>query len=319
MLNSEKLLTNLRRFRQTSGRLETSLWPIKRRAAVLVLLFIGSRGELRVLLTKRSRGLKSFSGHVSLPGGKADSETEMLEEMARRESEEEIGLPRDDKQLLGKYGMKIDKISTRMPFFLSRTFLSVNPMVCFLYSSQCNERDKYLKPLDGLRSFGKLNPGETSSIFSIPIIDLIAHGDKWKDYSPEYLNFTIANRRWGGLPWEVRHYFYPQDNMNDSKWLNDISDQSSCDDEHLGTPCKIVWGLTAKILHSLACIAVGEHSLNYGHNDLIYALYELGDQMKDTERSQWEVGMSNGGKGFKYKDVLPRYYHDALLQRGYAF
>ncbi|CAI4657402.1 CRL_G0038580.mRNA.1.CDS.1 [Saccharomyces cerevisiae] len=50
------------------------------------------KGELRVLLTKRSRTLRSFSGDVSFPGGKADYFQETFESVARREAEEEIGL-----------------------------------------------------------------------------------------------------------------------------------------------------------------------------------------------------------------------------------
>ncbi|GMN43611.1 hypothetical protein TIFTF001_012814 [Ficus carica] len=43
-----------------------------KRAAVLVCLFEGDDGNLRVILTKRASTLSSYSGEVSLPGGKVE-------------------------------------------------------------------------------------------------------------------------------------------------------------------------------------------------------------------------------------------------------
>lgn len=55
------------------------LWhalPVRRRAAVLVLLYADRAGDLRVVVTMRAASLRSFSGHAALPGGKADSTLE---------------------------------------------------------------------------------------------------------------------------------------------------------------------------------------------------------------------------------------------------
>jgi 8-oxo-dGTP pyrophosphatase MutT (NUDIX family) len=50
--------------------------PVRKRAAVLVLLFADRWGDLRVVITMRAASLRSFSGHAALPGGKADSKEE---------------------------------------------------------------------------------------------------------------------------------------------------------------------------------------------------------------------------------------------------
>ncbi|CAO2206576.1 unnamed protein product [Urochloa humidicola] len=63
-----------------------------RRAAVLVCLFRGAGGELRVILTKRSSSLSTHSGEVALPGGKAEEGDADDAATALRESKEEIGL-----------------------------------------------------------------------------------------------------------------------------------------------------------------------------------------------------------------------------------
>ncbi|MQL76293.1 hypothetical protein Taro_008690 [Colocasia esculenta] len=63
-----------------------------KRAAVLICLFEGDRGELRVILTKRSSNLSTHSGEVSLPGGKAEEDDVDGAHTATREAKEEIGL-----------------------------------------------------------------------------------------------------------------------------------------------------------------------------------------------------------------------------------
>ncbi|KAE9387748.1 hypothetical protein BT96DRAFT_796907, partial [Gymnopus androsaceus JB14] len=53
-------------------------FPSSRRAAVLVALFVGRKGDLYVLLSKRASTLRSFAGDTSLPGGKMDPEDKTI-------------------------------------------------------------------------------------------------------------------------------------------------------------------------------------------------------------------------------------------------
>jgi 8-oxo-dGTP pyrophosphatase MutT (NUDIX family) len=68
-------------------------------AAVLAALYVED-GELHALFTRRHRDLRSHPGEISFPGGRRD-EGEDLSMTALREAEEEIGLRRDEVQLLG--------------------------------------------------------------------------------------------------------------------------------------------------------------------------------------------------------------------------
>src|SRR5947207_2506107 len=69
-------------------------------AAVLVPLFV--RGdELHAVFTKRRDDLRRHAGEISFPGGRQDFPDEDLRVTALREAEEEIGLPRDDVELIG--------------------------------------------------------------------------------------------------------------------------------------------------------------------------------------------------------------------------
>ena len=72
-----------------------------RRAAVLAPLFVKEK-ELWVLFTKRSENLVTHRGQVSFPGGAQEEGDADLMETALRETEEEIGLPRDKVVVLGK-------------------------------------------------------------------------------------------------------------------------------------------------------------------------------------------------------------------------
>ncbi|XP_002736307.1 peroxisomal coenzyme A diphosphatase NUDT7-like [Saccoglossus kowalevskii] len=116
------------------------------KAAVLVPLFF-QNDEIYVLLTVRSKNLRSHSGHVAFPGGKMDERDSDLLETALRESWEEIGLPRD----------KVEIVCQGMPFsFLNNVV--VTPFIGFI--------DSDFSPIQNKR--------EVSDIFSMPIINFLS-------------------------------------------------------------------------------------------------------------------------------------------------
>ncbi|KAI0522593.1 hypothetical protein KFK09_004976 [Dendrobium nobile] len=92
-----------------------------KRAAVLVCLFEGDLGDLRVFLTKRSSNLSSHSGEVALPGGKADEGDADDVATALREAEEEIGL-----------NPSLVNVVTVLEPFLSKKLLRVVPVIGIL-------------------------------------------------------------------------------------------------------------------------------------------------------------------------------------------
>lgn len=84
-----------------------------RRAAVLIVLFPRVDGT-HLILTKRSDTLAHHRGQVSLPGGRWEEEDGSLEVTALRETEEEIGVPREAVRVLGA----IDDVATVATDFL---------------------------------------------------------------------------------------------------------------------------------------------------------------------------------------------------------
>src|SRR5947208_8770434 len=69
-------------------------------AAVLVPMYVDG-GELHAVFTKRRDDMRRHAGEISFPGGRPDHEGEELCVTALREAEEEIGLPREDVELVG--------------------------------------------------------------------------------------------------------------------------------------------------------------------------------------------------------------------------
>ena len=91
--------------------------PGSRGAAVLVPLFEAD-GEARVILTKRPETMPSHQGEIAFPGGKFDPAVDTsLRDTALREAEEEIGLRRDEVEVIAE----LDALAHRWrPAFTSR-------------------------------------------------------------------------------------------------------------------------------------------------------------------------------------------------------
>lgn len=263
---------------------------------MFILLFVGHLGELRVILTKRSSKLRTFPGHVSLPGGKADTEAETEWDVSRREMHEEIGLNENNSILLEKYGFEVKHLKV-MPSYLSRTFSAVRPCVGFMPN-----------PVENLEL--ALNPGESSSIFSCPLRDFLY---PIKSESLEALKRSHVSTDWCGIPWELRSYTFPQENKNEAAFLRVQSELSESEDDELISEWgpkglrrdsdsneKIydVWGLTGNILHDLAEIVyVGKSDREMGEEKLIHAVWK-GGEMRGKKRSEVESRWITGEGDF---------------------
>ncbi len=90
-------------------------------AAAVLVPIVAHPAELTVLFTQRTSQLRSHSGQVSFPGGRAEPEDASPEITALREAEEEIGLP------VGRV-----EIVARLPDYLTRTGFRVTPVVGLL-------------------------------------------------------------------------------------------------------------------------------------------------------------------------------------------
>ncbi|KAK0310101.1 8-oxo-dGTP diphosphatase [Friedmanniomyces endolithicus] len=167
---TQRAIANLRAF--TSPPTNYYKCPLTRRAAVLILLFADKKGDLRVVLTIRSAGLKNYAGQAALPGGKADTLEETPFMTARREAFEEIGLAMDDRQLPAGY--EVEHL-TELPSNLAMTELGVRPCIAYLKTPPPSPRNR--DPDAARDLLPKLDPKEVAAVFTAPFYNFLRDKD----------------------------------------------------------------------------------------------------------------------------------------------
>jgi 8-oxo-dGTP pyrophosphatase MutT (NUDIX family) len=141
-------------------------------AAVLVPLVVRDDG-LNVILTKRTEHLKNHAGQISFPGGRVDDADRDARHTALRETEEEIGLPPHQIEIIGE-----------LDAYIVGTGYLVNPIVGiiqppFEITPQADEVAEvfeapldYLIALENFERFARDYNGQTRHHFAIT----------WQDY-----------------------------------------------------------------------------------------------------------------------------------------
>jgi 8-oxo-dGTP pyrophosphatase MutT (NUDIX family) len=74
----------------------------RRRAAAVLVLFYQKRGELHIVMFRRTERVTTHKGQVSFPGGSADPGDKNMPDTALRESQEELGIDSTRVVLLGE-------------------------------------------------------------------------------------------------------------------------------------------------------------------------------------------------------------------------
>ncbi|KAI0067366.1 hypothetical protein BV25DRAFT_1819689 [Artomyces pyxidatus] len=154
--------------------------PVLKLAAVLVLLYERA-GELRVLLTTRSKALRSHPGQTALPGGKVDDTDKDVFQTAYREAYEEVGLPLNSPH--------VHAVCTLRPFVSAYKIL-VTPVVALLDE---------LSVLDELVA----EPGEVAHIFDHPLEALldpaIALKEPLEPIGSEHWPYDVELHSWSDI------------------------------------------------------------------------------------------------------------------------
>jgi 8-oxo-dGTP pyrophosphatase MutT (NUDIX family) len=115
-------------------------------AASVLIPLISHPPGLTVLFTRRTTHLRSHSGQVSFPGGRAEPGDASAEFTALRETEEEIGLSPSAVEVLG-----------RLPDYRTRTGYRVTPVIGLLTPPVAFRPD----------------PNEVAEIFEVPLAFLL--------------------------------------------------------------------------------------------------------------------------------------------------
>lgn len=169
---------------QSAPQVKLSQKQYEKEAAVLIPLCLHN-SELSLLYTVRSAKLRNHVRQVSFPGGLRDSSSESWENCALRETEEEIGIPKDQIEIWGTGRMIIP---ARPP--------AIMPIVGFV-----NQFD-----FPSL----KLNSDEVETCFTVTLKDLCSHEYKrYTQFRGGYCvpSFVGAEKRIWGITGLITHLF----------------------------------------------------------------------------------------------------------------
>ncbi len=130
--------------------------PQYRRACVLIPLVRRTDGGWSILFSRRSDQLQAHSGQIAFPGGGVEP-GELFEVAAVRETEEEVGIPRERVELIGR----LDDVITNSGFLVAP------------FAGVIHERIDYV-----------LQEGEVVEAFEVPIEQLLDPANPEVRYVP---------------------------------------------------------------------------------------------------------------------------------------
>jgi 8-oxo-dGTP pyrophosphatase MutT (NUDIX family) len=118
--------------------------------ASVLLLVVNHPGDPTVVFTQRTAHLADHAGQISFPGGRSDAGDATPEHTALREAEEEVGIPADRIEILG-----------RLPEYHTSTGYRVTPVVGWA------EPPLTYRP----------DPHEVADVFEVPLAFLLDSGN----------------------------------------------------------------------------------------------------------------------------------------------
>lgn len=145
--------------------------PVKREAAVLMLLSGESAEEASILLTHRSPSMRSHSGQIAFPGGRRDPADTSLVDTALREAWEETDLQRNSVTPLEQWEQ----------LHIRATGNPVSPILAH-----------WTQPGEVYPA----SPDETDDVFLVPIRELVDPRNR----------FMVGFRKWQGPAFHANGY-----------------------------------------------------------------------------------------------------------------
>ena len=139
-------------------------------SAAILFPLIERENNINVILTKRSEYMSDHPGQVCFPGGKYDLKDKTMENCAKREAMEEIGLKSDHIRILGE----LDKCITGTGF-------KITPVIASVSSNYMPQIDK----------------SEVSEVFEVPLKFLINYKNRHIVYSKyEGIKYSFYEYNW---------------------------------------------------------------------------------------------------------------------------
>lgn len=201
----------------------------------------------------------------------------LLDQIARREAFEEIGLPMDDLQLPPTLG--IEPLCL-LPPALARTLVVVRPCVALLSPVHPPRPGSKMDPAEALLE-PRLDPSEVAAVFSAPFVNFLKSADL-----PPDLGQVLPSGRWydgwwtcwQDVSWRVHNFYVPVNNQIVSRPEHPRGPAEEQSGGLGDEPCHQgrfkVWGMTGRVLVDAARIAYAEepemeYNTSYGDYDII--------------------------------------------------
>lgn len=141
--------------------------------AAVLLLVVNHPVDPTVVFTQRTAHLADHAGQISFPGGRCDEGDRTAEHTALREAEEEVGIPADRVEILG-----------RLPEYRTSTGYCVTPVVGWA------EPPLTFRP----------DPHEVADVFEVPLAFLLDSGN----HRYESAFFKGRTRKYWAMPYGER-------------------------------------------------------------------------------------------------------------------
>jgi 8-oxo-dGTP pyrophosphatase MutT (NUDIX family) len=141
--------------------------------AAVLLLVVNHPVDPTVVFTQRTAHLADHAGQISFPGGRCDEGDRTAEQTALREAEEEVGIPGDRVEILG-----------RLPEYRTSTGYCVTPVVGWA------EPPLTFRP----------DPHEVADVFEVPLAFLLDSGN----HRYESAFFKGRMRKYWAMPYGER-------------------------------------------------------------------------------------------------------------------
>ncbi|KAJ5624236.1 hypothetical protein N7510_000545 [Penicillium lagena] len=245
--------------------------PLTRRAAVLLLLYADSQGDLRIVITMRAKTLRSYAGDAALPGGRADTLAETPFQTARREAWEEIGLPNIDSPLPRPFAVEH---LCEMPANLAKTELVVRPCIALLHAHD-ERTGESADPEVSL--IPKLDAREVAAVFTAPFEQFLSMRDEGLAHPPDCksIHHTSTSSVTVNPMRERMHQFFVRPNRTAA-----VQPPRGKNAEDQIESYR-VFGMTARIIVDAARLAFNaepefEHNSHFGDEAMIDRLRRLG-------------------------------------------
>ncbi|KAL1700492.1 NUDIX hydrolase domain-like protein [Schizophyllum commune] len=220
---SRQCIQRLKDYHAANPLADLSAHPTSKLAGVLVLLFERDE-QLHVLLTTRSKSLRTHSGQTALPGGRVDPTDANIVETALREAHEEVKLPLSSPH--------VHPICLLDPF-VSAHHLIVTPVVALLSD---------VSLLDTLEA----NADEVAHIFTHPLHPIL-------DPS-EVQSRSLVPKGSEDWPWTEEYHRYTDEALSAFPGLQGLFYRY----HRFRSSASPVSGLTADVLIKVASIAYAE-------------------------------------------------------------